>query len=360
MSSLRVGVGQGTIAALFTASLLLGNACSGDGGEVEFDPVGGSNGNGAASMGGSKPSTGGTSTLAGASAGGASNVAGTNDGGGTDAGTASGGSNSAGSEAGGTDSGGTDSGGTDSGGSNSAGTDSGGMAGGGMAGMSGNDTGGMAGGGMAGAGSGGGGTTSGGAGGMAGAAGVGGMAGAAGAGGMAGAGGAPACTPTLEVCDGVDNDCDKIADQGNTCAAGCTGASYDGHSYAFCGTVESAPAAVTKCQSMGLGMVMIQSPGENVFVTSKIKGSSWIGASDQAQEKNWVWYATGEVFWSSGPVDGKYQNWQEGQPNDSGPMGADENCAVMIGSVADKGKWNDLGCNFAGYRAACETLDPIP
>jgi hypothetical protein len=111
---------------------------------------------------------------------------------------------------------------------------------------------------------------------------------------------------------------------------------------------------------MGLGMVMIQSKAENDFVTGKLKGSSWIGASDQAQEKHWVWYATGEVFWNSGIVEGKYQNWLEDQPNNAGPMGADENCAVILAGAANKGEWNDLSCTSTGYRAACETIDPIP
>jgi hypothetical protein len=333
MSSLRLVVGQGTIGALFTASLLLANACSGDGGEVEFDPIGGNTGNGAATSGGTKPSTAGASTggapsLAGSSAGGASNRAGATSNGGAEAGTASGGTgSSAGSETGGTDAGGEAGTGTN----------------GGMAGASGSEMGGA---GMGGGGSdaGGGGTASGG------------MAGAGGKGGAGGSGGAPSCTPKTEVCDGLDNDCDKAADEDQTCALGCTGAAYEGHSYVFCSiALGSATLAATTCQSMGLGMVMIQSQAENTFVTGQLKGSSWLGASDQAQEERWVWYATGEVFWNDGDVDGKYENWLSQPKHDD-----DENCAVILGSAVNKGEWSDLSCTSPGYRAACESTDPIP
>jgi hypothetical protein len=39
-------------------------------------------------------------------------------------------------------------------------------------------------------------------------------------------GGSPACTPTLELCDGIDNDCDAEVDEG--CAAGDSSACYNG------------------------------------------------------------------------------------------------------------------------------------
>jgi hypothetical protein len=159
------------------------------------------------------------------------------------------------------------------------------------------------------------------------------------------------------VCDGLDNDCDKLVDPGATCAAGCVGATYEGHSYAFCGAVDSAAAALAHCQTMSLGMVVIQSQPENQFVKSKLKGSSWLGATDQALERRWVWYASGDVFWDNGPVDGQYQNWLIGQPNNSGDG---ENCAIIQGNLAEKGEWNDIECALTGYRATCESAEPGP
>jgi hypothetical protein len=173
-----------------------------------------------------------------------------------------------------------------------------------------------------------------------------------------GTGGAPTCTPKTEVCDGADNDCDKVADQGQTCADGCTGYKYGGHSYALCGVVTSAALSLDKCQSMGLGLLTIQSLAENDFITSKLKGSSWLGGSDLGEEDRWVWYYDGTVFWDDGKVDGQFTNWVTGNPNNNGLMGAQEDCAVILGGAAAKGQWNDLGCDLSIYRAACESLDP--
>lgn len=337
MSARRLHVGKGTIAALFATSLLVGNGCSGDGGEVNFDPIGGATNASGSTSGGSKASAGtsagGSSALAGSSSGGTTSQAGST----ANAGT--GGNSEAGSGTAGTGTGGTDvgEGGTagEGGSENTSGTSGGGVAGGG-AGGAGAGGGGAGGGGAGGAGAGGGGTSAG------------------------GSGGAPTCTPKTEVCDGVDNDCDKVADQGQTCADGCTGYTYGSHSYAACGLVASAAASLTKCQSMGLGLLTIQSQGENDYVTSKLKGSSWLGASDLAEEDRWVWYHDGAVFWNDGKVDGQYQNWLAPSPNNNGPMGAQEDCAVILTSAASKGLWNDLGCDFAGYRAACESVDPLP
>jgi hypothetical protein len=179
---------------------------------------------------------------------------------------------------------------------------------------------------------------------------------------LAGAGGISSCVAALEVCDGVDNDCDKVADPPGTCPDGCTGATYGGHTYLFCGLVDSAAAALAKCSAANMAMVSIESAAENVFVSGTQKGSSWLGGSDEAQEKTWRWVSSNAVFWNNGKaVDNVYQNWLAGQPNDNGAMGAHENCLVLLtsGMVAQNGKWNDLACGLTGFRANCESTDPI-
>jgi hypothetical protein len=202
------------------------------------------------------------------------------------------------------------------------------------------------------------GTAGGGMAGMAGGGGAGGVGGGGAGGG--GASGGSTCTAKVEVCDGLDNDCDEVPDQGQTCAEGCTGASFAGHSYAFCGDVESGTAAFTKCQSMGLGVVMIESATENDFIASTMKSSSWLGATDTVMEGRWVWYHNGTVFWNKKPVDGQYQNWLALNPNDNNLMGLPEDCAVILSGAASKGQWNDLSCDIATFNAACESLDPVP
>ncbi|MRG91441.1 MopE-related protein [Polyangium spumosum] len=70
-------------------------------------------------------------------------------------------------------------------------------------------------------------TTSAGQGGSAGAGAAGGAGGAGGGGGQGGAGGAM-CTPTDELCDGVDNDCDEQVDEDCPCIDGQTQSCYSG------------------------------------------------------------------------------------------------------------------------------------
>jgi hypothetical protein len=360
MASRRLGVGHGTIASLFVASLLLGSGCSSDS-NVSFDdgkgPGGGGDGATAgtaqASSGKGSGAAAGSSTQGGSASGGKQNSAGTDTGGGqtagTDAGgTDAGGTNGAGTNGGGTDSGGTDAGGTDAGGTTSGGTDTGGT-----------DSGGTSSAGNSGAGGGAGiGGTGGGAGGSAGTAGTGGSAG------MSGSGGSSNCTPKTEVCDGADNNCDGLVDPLGTCPDGCTGATYGGHTYYFCGLVDSAGTALNKCTAQNMVLISIETAPENTFVAGKIKGSTWLGGSDEAKEGEWRWITGNDLFWDHGTIDGKYSNWlgQPQQPNDNGPNNSHENCLTITptGAVvtAGSGKWNDINCGLTGSRWACESTGP--
>jgi hypothetical protein len=101
-------------------------------------------------------------------------------------------------------------------------------------------------------------------------------------------------------------------------------------------------------------LATITSQLENDFVSERLGGAGWMGASDAAQENDWKWVTgpeNGTSFWSGGiggsTVPGQYSNWNTNEPNDSG---SNEDCAQFL--AGGSGKWNDLPCSgtpLAGY-----------
>jgi len=144
----------------------------------------------------------------------------------------------------------------------------------------------------------------------------------------------------------------------------CVLATFGGHSYYFCGAVDSAPAAYAKCQGLGMKMVEIETLAEHTFVIGKQKGQSWLGGTDELKESEWRWASTTQVFWDGGPrvdfgdndgrVVGVYSNFIVGQPNNSNDDGFPENCLAI-----NANGWNDLYCSLSGVRAACEGTGPV-
>ncbi|MCC9598944.1 DUF4347 domain-containing protein [Stieleria sp. JC731] len=92
-------------------------------------------------------------------------------------------------------------------------------------------------------------------------------------------------------------------------------------------------------------LVTIRSAYENHLIHEMVTSDIWIGASDQTTEGDWRWLdgsADGDAFWSgngSGSnVDGRYYNWEGGEPNDQ----SGEDYAELHYST---GRWNDLPDN---------------
>jgi FG-GAP-like repeat/Lectin C-type domain len=114
-------------------------------------------------------------------------------------------------------------------------------------------------------------------------------------------------------------------------------------------------------------LATITSGREQSFVQQKIQiqGSGWIGASDEATANDWRWVTgpegqqdnnRGLLFWrglgnaDGSPVDGRYNNWEPGEPNNKAPG---ESYAQIISDPAaypsdpnSIGKWNDLPNSF--------------
>jgi len=142
----------------------------------------------------------------------------------------------------------------------------------------------------------------------------------------------------------------------------------NGHVYQFVSAPSgidwtNAKAAADAMTYQGLTgyLTTITSQAENDYVSARLEGAGWMGASDAASESVWKWvdgpesgtnFCTGN--YSAGTPagclanSGRYSNWNSGEPNDSfNNQEADhgEDCGQFLSGAS--GKWNDLPCTNA-------------
>lgn len=96
-------------------------------------------------------------------------------------------------------------------------------------------------------------------------------------------------------------------------------------------------------------LATITSAEEQAFLDAYLADctNTWIGASDDAHEGLWEWVTgpeAGTPFWSGGPkglggapIDGAYENWIDGEPNNS--LGAEDH--AVWNKPGYSGRWND-------------------
>jgi hypothetical protein len=120
-------------------------------------------------------------------------------------------------------------------------------------------------------------------------------------------------------------------------------------------------------------LATVTEPIENILVSNLLQSGAWFGATDRDVEGDWTWISgpeAGQVFYrgmadqGGAAVDGKFNNWNDGEPNDS----SNEDYPEML----DNGTWNDIpdstrfysiewggmpGDNLANSTVATDSID---
>jgi len=97
-------------------------------------------------------------------------------------------------------------------------------------------------------------------------------------------------------------------------------------------------------------LATVTSQAENDFISQKLKGQGWMGATDEEEDDVWKWVTgpeSGMQFWQGkadgAPVNGMYTNWEASEPNDF--RGVGEKYAHFYADEGRIGQWNDYAFN---------------
>ena len=154
-----------------------------------------------------------------------------------------------------------------------------------------------------------------------------------------------------EYCDGEDQNCDGLADNGADCP--CEHLNWSGDSYMFCELSKKWTQSRNYCQDYGYNLISVNSGDEQTFIINTIRYDSsvtntayWIGLNDRSSERG-----SSRSYWSWQAGDSYvYQAWSDmygGQPDDYGG----EDCVEVNrwNWRAAGSDWNDLDCNDRIY-----------
>jgi serine/threonine protein kinase len=101
------------------------------------------------------------------------------------------------------------------------------------------------------------------------------------------------------------------------------------HLYLYVKKEMSWHSARDYCASRGSHLVTIQDASENQYISQLVPGNIWLGATDDAKERTWVWI-TGEPW--------KFTNWASGEPNN---INGNEDYLTLERFMTDP-FWNDV------------------
>ncbi len=141
----------------------------------------------------------------------------------------------------------------------------------------------------------------------------------------------------VEVCNGLDDDCDTVIDNGAGCP--CTLRHLRGHAYLFCTSRVSWSDAEAACRANGYELITIDDGEENTFARQglgmDLDDDWWIGLNDRSDEGTWRW-----SYGSS-----SYDGWAGGEPGSFDARSRD--CVVIENGSSgweDYGEWADHAC----------------
>lgn len=169
-----------------------------------------------------------------------------------------------------------------------------------------------------------------------------------------------ACRGVVEsaVCDGIDDDCNGLVDDGIDCGGRtCTSRTFWDHVYYLCDDTRNQSEAQGDCtDDMGATLAILHNPTEHAFVAEQSPTEAWLGLAQEpgssAPDAGWLWSdgSTGygvPVIWGTRPWDG-------GEPNDGGSAveNNSENCGILLGAGRSS-LLDDRACN-ANLRFICE------
>ncbi|XP_042281478.1 C-type lectin domain family 4 member E-like isoform X2 [Thunnus maccoyii] len=100
------------------------------------------------------------------------------------------------------------------------------------------------------------------------------------------------------------------------------------------------------CREKGADLVVIDSTGEQTFLSTFTEVETWIGLTDRDEEGTWKWI-------DGTPLTLRY--WETNEPNNGNgnPQLGEEDCAHIISGKSTEDNWNDRSCGFL-TRWICE------